>query len=75
MEKYVENIKQTSQYTEACVWTKVIIKELLNAREHLVFFLKFAEEYANMIGDNIRPFTVDTWERAYAEWENKGFIC
>jgi predicted phosphodiesterase len=75
MNRYVEKVKQTSQYTEASVWTKVIIKELLNAREHLVFFLKFAEEYANMIGDNIRPFTVDTWEKAYAEWENKGFIC
>ncbi len=72
---YVEKIKQTSQYKEAGVWTKVIIMELLNAREHLVFFLKFAEEYANSIGDNIRPFTVDTWERAYAEWEDKGFIC
>ena len=75
MNGYVEKVKQTSQFKEANVWTKVIIKELLNAREHLVFFLKFAEEYANMIGDNIRPFTVDTWEKAYAEWENKGFIC
>lgn len=72
---YVEKIKQTSQYTEAGVWTKVIIKELLNAREHLAFFLKFAEKYADKIGDDIRPFTVDTWEKAYAEWEDKGFVC
>ena len=75
MNGYVEKVKQTSQFKEANVWTKVIIKELLNAREHLVFFLKFADEYANEIGDDIRPFTVDTWERAYAEWEDKGFIC
>ena len=51
MSGYVERIKQTSQYKEACVWTKVIIKALLNAREHLVIFLKFAEEYANSIGE------------------------
>ncbi len=67
--EYAEQLKQTSQYTEAGVWSKVIISELLTAREHLTFFLQFAEKYANDIGDAQRPFSVETWEAAYAEWK------
>lgn len=67
--KYTEALKTTSQYREANVWSRVIIRELTTAREHLQFFLNFAEEYANRIGDSERPFSVETWENAHAEWE------
>ncbi|MBO4389739.1 MAG: metallophosphoesterase family protein, partial [Lachnospiraceae bacterium] len=51
MQDYVSALCQTTQYTEAKVWTKVITRELLTSREHLTFFLRFAEDYAGRIGD------------------------
>jgi len=71
MRPYVEELKKTTQYAEAKVWTKVIMKELLTAREHLYYFLSFAERYAEETGDNRRPFAVETWEGAYKAWEER----
>ena len=71
MRPYVEELKKTTQYAEANVWTKVIIKELLTAREHLYYFLSFAERYAEETGDNRRPLSVETWEGAYKAWEEQ----
>ena len=70
-EDYVEQLKLTTQYTEASVWSKVITYELLTAREHLTFFLQFADRYANDHGDHERPFSVKTWEEAYKAWETE----
>ena len=69
MMEYVEKLKMTTQYMEANVWTKVISKELLTAKEHIFFFLQFVEQYAKNIGDSRRPFSVETWEAAYEAWE------
>ena len=69
--EYADRLKQTSQYEQANVWSRVIIEELLTAREHIAFFLKYAEEYANMKNDSRRPFSLETWEEAYAEWESR----
>lgn len=68
-ESYIEELKQTTQYVEANVWTKVIFRELLTAREHMMFFLQFVNEYAEKIGDPVRPFSVKTWEAAYEAWD------
>ncbi len=68
LQSYADSIKDTTQYTEARVWSEVIMRELKSSREHLSFFLKFVEEYAGSIGDEVRPFTVETWENAYREW-------
>lgn len=66
---YVEKLMKTTQYAEANIWSKVIFRELLTAREHLTFFLQFANKYADEIGDPVRPFTVKTWEAAYEAWD------
>lgn len=75
MADYVEEIRKTTQYAEAHVWSEVIFKELLTAREHLTFFLQFADQYALEIGDEKRPFTVETWEKAYDEWSKRENGC
>lgn len=67
---YVAYLKSTEQYAQANVWSRVIIRELLAAREHVIFFLRFAERYAEAIGDTERPFSVQTWENAYKAWES-----
>ena len=46
-----------------------MLKELKTKREHLFYFLQFAEEYAMQIGDKQRPFSISTWEKAYELWE------
>ena len=62
---------RTGQYREANVWSRVIIRELEKAREHIYFFLAFAEQYAKEIGDDRRPYAVDTWEKAFEIWDRQ----
>ena len=69
-EGYIESLMQTKQYEEAYVWSKVIIKELSAAKEHLTFFLEYADKYAKKIKDDKRPFSIETWERAYELWND-----
>lgn len=69
IDQYIQALRQSDQYIRANVWSKVIIKELKTKREHLYFFLKFAEEYAVQTGDTQRPFSVSTWEKAYELWD------
>lgn len=68
-EKYVQSFERSDQYKKANVWSKVNVKELEKRREHMTFFLRFVEEYAQKIGDTQRPFSVPTWEQAFAQWE------
>lgn len=69
IDEYIQVVRQSEQYIKANVWSKVIIKELETRREHLMFFLKFVEEYAMRTGDMQRPFSVTTWEKAYELWD------
>ncbi|MBR3081464.1 MAG: metallophosphoesterase family protein [Clostridiales bacterium] len=66
--KYIEKVKGTSQFREANIWTLVIFRELSEATEQLHFFLKHVAQYAGQIGDDRRPFALDTWENAYESW-------
>ena len=66
--QYVELLKTTTQFTEANIWSRVILRELLTARENMTFFLQHAEQYARAIGDSRRPYVLDTWEKAYTDW-------
>ncbi|MBO4748813.1 MAG: metallophosphoesterase family protein [Lachnospiraceae bacterium] len=70
-EQYIDALTHTTQFTQANVWSKVIIEELKSAKEHLTFFLQFANQYADEIGDPQRPFSVKTWEAAYDAWINR----
>ena len=67
-QQYAELLKTTAQFAQANIWSRVILRELLTAREHMTFFLQHAEQYARQIGDSRRPYTLDTWEKAYADW-------
>ena len=66
---YIREMEQTGQFREANIWSRLIMKELGAAKEHVYFFLCFAEEYARQIGDCRRPFALDTWKKAYEAWE------
>ena len=68
---YIRAFMQTGQYREANVWSRVILRELATAREHVCFFLSFAEQYAKDIGDDRRPYATDTWEKAFEIWEQQ----
>ena len=73
---YISAVRQTGQYREAGVWTRVIMRELAAAQEHVFFFLSFAEQYANEIQDSRRPFSLVTWEKAFEIWDRQqGEIC
>ena len=65
---YAQSLRESSMYREARVWTEVICRELITGREQLYYFLRFAEEYAQSIGDERRPYVVETWEKAYEQW-------
>ena len=65
---YIEKVKETSQFREANVWSKVIFRELSEATEQLHFFLIHVDQYARQIGDERRPFVLETWEKGYDSW-------
>lgn len=65
---YIEKVKETSQFREANVWSKVIFRELSEATEQLHFFLIHVDQYARQIGDERRPFALETWEKGYDSW-------
>lgn len=72
---YLEGFRESDQFAKANVWSKVILKELKTAREHLTFFLQDVEKYAVEIGDNQRPFSVPTWEQGFARWQESCREC
>lgn len=65
----IEKAKKTDQYKEAYVWSEITFKEWIHSRDHVDFFLKFADDYANKIGDSRRPFEKETWCEAFVQWE------
>lgn len=75
MKNYLESFKASDQFAKANVWSKVIMKELQAAREHLTFFLQDVERYADEIGDKQRPFSVLTWEQGFARWQGRCKEC
>lgn len=68
IEAYINAFVKSDQFEKANVWSNIIIQELRTAREHLFFFLRFVERYADEMGDRRRPFMLDTWEKAYELW-------
>ena len=68
---YISAFMQTGQFREANAWSRVIMRELAFAREHIHYFLAFTEKFAKEIGDERRPFVPETWERAFALWEQQ----
>lgn len=68
MEEYIDVLIKSDQFVKANVWSKIIIQELRTAREHLFYFLRFVDQYADKIDDKRRPFMLDTWEKAYELW-------
>ncbi len=71
VESYVGELLRSEQFKQAPVWTKVIRKEILTGREHMLPFLMRVEAYAQSIGDERRPYTVETWEKGYEAWERE----
>ncbi len=68
---YADAFMRTGQWREANVWSRVILREWTTAREHIHFFLAFAEQYAKAIGDERRPYVPETWEKAFELWDRQ----
>ena len=68
---YARALMQSDQYTKARVWSTLILREWTLAREHIHFFLSFAEQYAKDIGDDRRPYALETWEKAFEIWDQR----
>ncbi len=69
----IKSIEASALYGEARIWCELIMGELTTGRERVLPFLEYTENYANSIGDTVRPFSKETWRTAYEHWsiENK----
>lgn len=65
----IKKMKASSVYEVAPIWCDMISHELDDGFEHVQFFLKHVAQYADSIGDHIRPYSKATWEAAYRNWE------
>ncbi|MBQ8597432.1 MAG: metallophosphoesterase family protein [Lachnospiraceae bacterium] len=68
-EELIRQVKQTSQYEEARVWTETIIRGWRTCSEQSIRYIEHVEAYAKKIGDEHRPFTRETWDGAYETWD------
>lgn len=68
---YAGEFTGTGQFREARVWSSVILREWMLAREHIHYFLAFTERFAQDIGDDRRPYSLETWEKAFEIWEQQ----
>lgn len=71
----IDKVKRTDQYKEAYVWSEVTFKEWIHSRDHIDFFLKYVNDYANKIGDGRRPFAKETWQEAFVQWNRFSEEC
>ena len=69
----IEHIRQSEQYQAAPVWSNLVFLDWTTCSEHMVYFLHYAESYANRIGDLRRPFMPDTLHAAFEEWVREGY--
>lgn len=65
----ISQVKGTSQYEQAYVWSNLTFQEWIHSRDHVDFFLQYAEKYARETGDCRRPFAKETWRNAFEQWE------
>ena len=70
----IEQVRASEQYQAAPTWTNLVFLDWLTCSEHMVYFLRYAEAYANRIGDSRRPFMPDTFQAAFEEWEREGYL-
>ena len=68
IEGLINRYRNSSLYEVANIWSNLIIGELSTSFETVIFFLQFADEYANNINDPIRPFSCKTWTESYKTW-------
>ena len=67
-ELLISQVKATSQYPSARVWSELLFSAWRTCREKSGSFIRHCIAYAERIGDPRRPVAKDTWEAAYAEW-------
>lgn len=72
VEAVIAHAKTTPMYASAHIWCEVIFREWRMRRENTMYFLRYAEMYAQRIGDSRRPFAKDTWEAAFSAWQQDG---
>lgn len=71
VESALAEMAQSRPALELPVWYGVLSKEMFTARAQAFPFVHFAEQYAESIRDNVRPFTRKTWFNAYHEWKKQ----
>jgi len=69
IDKLANSLRNSDLYKAAPVWTGIILDEIAFKFDLAEPFLAFAENYANKIGDDIRPFTINTWTDAFNAWK------
>jgi predicted phosphodiesterase len=71
VEAFLNDLKNSSLYSEAQVWCDVLAGESRTGFEHVIPFLHFTESYAKAIGDPVRPYSQETWSKAYDAWSDR----
>ncbi|MBR6570108.1 MAG: metallophosphoesterase family protein [Clostridia bacterium] len=72
VEAMIDRIRESELYAAASIWCEVLFREWRTRREHVIYFLRHVEQYANRIGDSRRPYMADTWEAGYQHWVAHG---
>lgn len=58
-------------YKSAPIWCENTMDELMTNWSHVETLFENVEKYANEVGDTQRPYTLDTWTRAFERWHKR----
>ena len=69
----IQQIRQSEQFKAAPIWSQLVFLDWSTCSEHMIYFLHYAEAYANRLGDSRRPFMPATLQAAFEAWAREGY--
>jgi predicted phosphodiesterase len=76
IELAIANLQRSELHQKAKVMSSIVVDELRTGISQIHAFFEFINDYANEIGDTIRPYSQVTWNNAYEIWQtqNQEFV-
>lgn len=68
VENLIRDYEDSELYKEARVFCGLIAIHLTKGREYMSSFFEYVDNYANRVNDSKRPYSQQTWEKAYEMW-------
>jgi predicted phosphodiesterase len=70
VEQTIRQLRESSLYNAAPVWSDIMIEQLKTGRDHVSFFLNALKNFADPLIETKHPFSNQVWRTAAEVWYN-----